>query len=386
LLVLAVALAMVIQAPFLWEDTIAHAALYACWVLLFGVLILTTRIVVNRTLVWAGVCLLVFDAFCVLGQLLLARPYLSSTLFRAANLAMMLFIIGFLLSRRLSRDAMIPAALTYVVLAVVLVIYVYWRYFLTVTGPLDTLYNYSGKNSLGVIAVSAAIILLSLARYVRSYRAPAYVVSAFFLWSVFLLQNRASLVALVVMLAWAIARQGRRAVIVALVIVAVLILLISQVPEAVGYLRSELVLGRLENEGLNGWSSGRVALAEAGWRTFLGSPLVGVGEFYVENFQLSALVQFGVVGAIPLAGLVLVTLGSSIIRAGRGDWISSAVPYLCLLMLVVSVFEELSPFGPGVRSLFSWLLVGYVSAGSLTDRQGLRDGVSGGSAAEGGGA
>jgi hypothetical protein len=88
-------------------------------------------------------------------------------------------------------------------------------------------------------------------------------------------------------------------------------------------------------------------------------PLIGDGKTERESLILTALIQFGLLGGVPIILYSLWPLRKSmqLIKLYKSKHV------FCLFCISVaysvdSIFEQLAPFGPGVRCFFLWLLFG----------------------------
>jgi len=120
-------------------------------------------------------------------------------------------------------------------------------------------------------------------------------------------------------------------------------------------------LGAYQQTGsLSVLSAGRIVLLQDGWSVFLIHPLLGVGNYYTENFQLSSLDNFGIIGGGLLILISMIPVYHFAIKQFfTRDRITYVTSLLGILFLVDSIFEAESPFGPGVRCFILWLLIGY---------------------------
>ena len=108
---------------------------------------------------------------------------------------------------------------------------------------------------------------------------------------------------------------------------------------------------------LNELTSGRVDIITSFPRSISGSWLTGIGPTYIDCFPLSAILQFGIVGGIITILISLQPFFKSFKRRGA----SNGWNLLFLIAIGYSVnglFEGLTPFGPGVKCYYMWLLFG----------------------------
>lgn len=103
---------------------------------------------------------------------------------------------------------------------------------------------------------------------------------------------------------------------------------------------------------------------------FFNNPIFGVGlyEEAIDNFFLSTLTYFGIVGFIPVMLIIIFRL-----YYNYKNYVCKCNT-LCLIALVLSLFEFIEmqaeggpPFGPGVATYFFWFICGYNDANVATN-------------------
>lgn len=127
------------------------------------------------------------------------------------------------------------------------------------------------------------------------------------------------------------------------------------------YINQALLLERYAGADLNTLSSGRLSYFARAIQTFLESPIIGVGTWYVDCSYLLILAESGIIGFI-----LIETIWTSVLMQNirYGFFSSDAnkkkdfVIIITSFYLVESIFEGFPPFGPGVSSLGFWLFVG----------------------------
>lgn len=119
----------------------------------------------------------------------------------------------------------------------------------------------------------------------------------------------------------------------------------------------------LLNKGINSFSAGRIYQIKNAWDIFLNNPLFGVGDKYVENFQLSLMIQHGLVVSVPLFVITVVFI-FKFIKSGKykDTLLTKIVFYFIIHGLIISFFEEQAPLGPGTTYFPLWLGLGAVAA------------------------
>lgn len=117
---------------------------------------------------------------------------------------------------------------------------------------------------------------------------------------------------------------------------------------------------------LDAFSSGRLTYWKNAYNIFLQNPIFGIGEFYTDNFYLCALASGGLVfgGFIIIIFIKRIFINIKLFNNLK-DWDIdknyAEVFSLCTFFyIIISFFEGYPPFGPGVASMYFWILCGIV--------------------------
>ena len=88
--------------------------------------------------------------------------------------------------------------------------------------------------------------------------------------------------------------------------------------------------------------------------------ITGTGGIYLESFPLATLMSYGVIGSIPVFVSALLPIVISFSDRGKKELrtVRNLVCSINLLMLINCLFEEQTPFGPGVKCYALWMLFG----------------------------
>ena len=134
-------------------------------------------------------------------------------------------------------------------------------------------------------------------------------------------------------------------------------------PVTYNYINQALFLERYAGADLNTLSSGRLTYFARAIQTFLKSPIIGVGTWYVDCSYLLILAESGIIGFFLIETIWMSVLTQNL----RYGFFSSDtnkkkdfVIIITTFYLVESVLEGFPPFGPGVSALGFWLFVGFL--------------------------
>lgn len=362
-LIVCIVLSVFSQFPGLQGNGAFKAVMLLAWFLLFAGLLLGSRAYLSRTLIGYIALVLTFDCYCMAMDIF-SGSYLSTVHTRNVNISMFIMVIGYLLPQYVDVGKIKKALVVYVAAVTVLMAVVYQHSF-SGTQLMDINgYAYVSKNSLGPILLSAMILIAKL--YETSLRPQAiikYTLLALMGVFITMMMNRASMVGAVLLLLFNLAFMKipfKRKFYAALGIVAASAYVLQNNQIKLYLMQVTGIESFMQSGDLDRLSAGRMSIFDGGLSLFKAHPFFGVGHTYVENFQLSVLVHFGLAGGSILLLLSFIPLYKFAIRNRlHPDKLVQTISLLVLSLTINSLFEEESPFGPGVRSFITWFLVGY---------------------------
>ena len=134
-------------------------------------------------------------------------------------------------------------------------------------------------------------------------------------------------------------------------------------PEMWDFVLENFILGGRDRNDLNDLSSGRADE----WMNFLSdweNPFLGQGRCKRESLILTSLLEFGILGGIPI---MLIAIQPLLFVKKWYKRLRTDVNFLILFSVALSytingIFEQLAPFGPGVKCYFLWFLYGMITS------------------------
>ncbi len=305
------------------------------------------------TVVWIAVLMCLLSAVTGTG-------YTTSSIFTSLLLAAFICMIGLMVGPEFTRDELSLCCRAYAAASVLVGLAVFFQYFwgADISG---TVYVYASKNSFAVIMMTAMVILLYL--FPQRQKIGSVLLS----------------IVTIVFLGYVIILSKCRAIIVTIPLVAAVYIVFSAIPKKrkawfIGLCAGVCVLAW--NEELmhtfvydilfagrgNSWmeaSSGRLEMWLRFWEDMDGKWLFGDGTSFREALILGAYMKYGLLIGTAVLAIAFWPLCTGI-RMYRAT--KSAPAFLLMLVALVytcdSFFEQLAPFGPGVRCFFLWLLLG----------------------------
>jgi len=344
-----------LQLPLLRIASISQVLLYIFWGAALLICVARGSLLVNAELARifsAYACIIVYAL--LLGQIT-SYDYISSPLVRNLSISVYILSVGYFLSLILSREALL-AICKYFALAVLITMpYYYFNYFSTTT-------YFNSKNSLGPIIVFALIIFATLPysanKLVKYFRLFAI---AALTYSVLLSSNRASMVSIAVLLLYGLLMYAKKYKLILFLLIIIIATICVTNIQIYGFLLHITMIDRLGLDP-NSLSRGRTFQLDQAWKIIVANPFWGIGHYYVENFHLSALVQFGVIGSLPIFMYYFITVKTFVLNfrnSFQSVPLNRTIALMALHGVVISLFEEQAPFGPGTSYCILWFLVGF---------------------------
>lgn len=302
-----------------------------------------------------------FGFYYLIGSFM-ESAYLDSDLPYVIFLSVFILIVGLLAGRFLVIENM-ESICTSVILSGIIVgldVFVTYIYGTSLAGRV---YTYDSKNSVSQILLTAWFLILVLKFKAKtSILKKLFYLSSFILLTVTLigLKSRASLIAIPLVFIWLIAHgsldRRLRNVILLVLGVATIYLIIN--PDFGDALINQVMLGGRDANSLSDISSGRSDEWLSFWDDFYASPFMGYGRMKRESIILTALLEFGIIGGGIILLMAFWPIYWSVKFLGRYDKHYLMFSSIAIVYIVNGVFEQLSPFGPGVKCFFLWFLIG----------------------------
>ena len=182
---------------------------------------------------------------------------------------------------------------------------------------------------------------------------------AFELYVILLLRSRATLVSLILAIfAIVFSRNVKKSIKVAIGLIgAIVIVLLLTNSSFNNFIFNNVIFAGRNAANLNELTSGRVDIVGSFPDKIKGYWFTGIGSTYFECFPLSAILQFGLPGGLIIIIISLQPLFASFRRRNESaNW--NLLFLISLGYSVNGLFEGLTPFGPGVKCYFMWLLYG----------------------------
>lgn len=331
------------------------------WGVGFIIVILCNENVVVKSFIRSMLLVIALFAFSGI-QFFTFKTSLLSTLSSCILLSIFILFVSEVLGQKLKKNDLEYIAKCYVIASAIMALDLLF----TTLQNFDlsnVVYAYASKNSAGVILFTGFVLTMIYGFKKKKTLNNALCIGAMgiFFLTILLLKTRAMIVCfpLVLILFIYCSPFGKKTkgIIIFISIMAIILLLNEQVYDIV----INQIIFNNRNHTIKDVSSGR----SSQW-LMLGENLkdnwaIGDGKTEQESLILTALIQYGVFmgGFIILYSLWPLVYSLKTIRNANNKHI------FCLLCVsavyfVDAIFEQLAPFGPGVRCFYLWLLFGVI--------------------------
>ena len=224
-------------------------------------------------------------------------------------------------------------------------------------------YAYNSKNSVSQIILTVIFFLIYLhGRKSRFWNICMKLLIGVLVLELFMLKSRASLLGLaIILVSVLISKEYKKSTkrIVKLLIGIFVLVFIFNEQFRVFFIDSIVLAGR-DSSNLNSISSGRMDMLIDFPKLFEQKPLIGYGRYYVECMPLDALIETGILGGTLFN---IVAIAPIIYAIKSYKCYRQTIDYLLMIVgicyYINGLFEQLAPFGPGVKCYILWLLFGF---------------------------
>lgn len=354
------------QTPTLIDNFQTRIMIIPLWLIFAAICILKNHMLYlgRSRFVWilAGLWTIIY----LVGSLFI-NGYSNSDLPYTIYLSLFILLTGLMAGNNLKNNDMERIFTAYILSGMIVCVdtfltYVYGRSFI------GRVYSYDSKNSVSQILLTVwIIILICKFRVGLETRKKILYAGEFLLLTITLigLKSRASLIAIPVVLMWLILhgkmnKQLRNTIFAILLFVFIFLIFNSRYVEILIY---DVLLGGRDISNLNDISSGRASEWQTFFSDFINKPFLGHGRMKRESLILTSLLKFGLLGGGVILLIACWPLYWSIryFRKKNSDYLIFSS--IAIVYLINGIFEQLAPFGPGVKCYFLWFLLGiYISS------------------------
>ncbi len=349
------------QLPFLWGNGTVSLVYQGLFVFILLYSLIKSRLEITLPYLFITIAVF-FILFLFVASSINDGSYFGSNLLFPILLSGFVLITSFEAGQLLEDESVILSIVySYVISAGVLGIFIFINYFQGVDWLNATGYIYTAKNSTAVIFMTAIVLIYYF--IMPKYKWMAFLSIAIFSTIIFMLKSRATVLMWCIFFVYALCinRTNNYKRFVGVIICVTVALFVIYVPKLNDIFIKNIILNNRTTD-LETLTSGRDAHYKFFNQNFGKVWLIGNGGMYLESFPLANLYSYGIIGGIPVFLLsiyptieILKNKSKSPIKYKR---IVTVIFVLNILLWINGIFEELAPFGPGVKCYMVWMLTG----------------------------
>lgn len=357
--ILVVFLSVLSYSPILLQFNI-NKYMFILWIVAFVALIpFLTKKLVGIIIASLVLLYLPFSIYSISTSLITKINYFENPFFKLVFLSGFIFCLGCLISRIFTKKA-----LDYILLAILLAtliasINIFVVYFNGFSFS-ERIYRYAGKNEIScflLISICACSYLMKKRNLLIQIL--LIVSSAFLFLLMLMLKCRAVIIVVPILLICEIFNTKYKLIYRVIVFFLTLasILVVFCVPQLREIVINDIILGSRNPGDIDDISSGRLSFVVEAFNVYLLSPIIGVGDYYVDFGVLEIMVSFGAIGLVLLLPLLAFPLIVYYKDKSKHPF-KRIFLLLCITFYVNHFFEGYPPFGPGIKTFILWVFVG----------------------------
>lgn len=367
LLFIACFLCVISQLPNLWGNSVISLGYNSLWILIFLIFFkkYNGSLKINKYILFLPI---IFNIFVIVVQLLTGLNYLNSNFFKPVNMCLFISVIGYFLGKYYDNKIIIKIIKSIVSGTIILAISIFFNTFSGVDWQNTTGYLYTAKNSAAMIFL--IVIIMGILYFDNFKKIVILPILIFLSILIIMLKSRATIICLIFILLYIIIFyvKNRQFKFLLLFLFILIALYVIYNPSTYDFFINKIMLNNRGSSNLTVITSGRDEHLEIFKSMFSNYFLIGTGGTYLESFPLAVLISYGIFGGTILIIYAFVPM-YVVLKNMKHYKVNRKLQYLILsiniVMILNSFFEELPPFGPGVKCFTLWLFfgiyVGFVS-------------------------
>jgi len=343
--------------PFLTSYEFINTVTYFLWGVLFLWVVLSGTRIPNSAFVYV-MCVLAFDVYVGVMEIFSLNNYFYSRFVYPVNMCLFLLIIGIGIAKNITKEKLVFYFKSYINSALLLGIIIYFQYFRNFNWVDSMSYLVIQKNGIAMIFLIAIIFCVYIGDNISKIKR-TLLISAFAMM-LLMLKSRAVILGLFLVIIYWFLKLNRKKKILFILLSCFLTFYFVEFTTVPNYLVDNLLFNNRYDMGLDSVSSDRLTHLSIFNENFFDCPILGRGTYYLESFPLAALMSYGIIGSFPLFILSFLPVVSVIKNKEDIGSLKIGEFLIAIWMIYFSngIFEELAPFGPGVKCYILWVLTG----------------------------
>ena len=360
LLAMVVFITNISQMPYLVESSFTRLISIPVWII-FGFICLYKGLVIfNLKVSFSLIISMMILVGILIFSLFTVGDYIAPDIVYCYYLSIFILLIGFWCSLEISSEGLKIIIVAYICSAVIVSLNVYLTYFAKSFDIMSSIYVYGSKNSVSQIIFTALVFsFLVYNPKERIMLIIKWMVVLFLGMMIILLKSRATLLGIAILffitLLFGKSRKNIKISIMIIIIIFTALMFNDNLNNIV--MNGILFAGR-DASNLNSISSGRVEEWIIFPKLISGHELVGLGKYKMESFLLSVIVQYGFIFGMLFIIVSLYPVIWGMKNLSKENSINLSFIVIACSYWVNGIFEQLAPFGPGVKCYMLWLMFG----------------------------
>lgn len=364
LLLIVITLTNLSQLPFFVSQNITQIMVFPIWIFLLIYCILKNNAPqvtgIKKIIIYLALFSILYFFLC-----LVDNSYSRSSLPYSIYIATFVLFVSTCLGKKINQTDLNNIYTIYIISSLILSIAIYSQY---IAGQSieSSIYLYEEKNSISQILLTTLILIFFTKLDNNSFFVKLFYITCaiFVIYELMALKSRASIIGIPITLLFGIYNGNNNNLRkISLIITSGIFILFIIKPNLWQFIIDNVILASRDSVDLNDISSGR----SNEWENFFKDwkfPLMGQGRCKRESIILTSLLEFGIIGGIPI---LLIALQPLIFCIKKYKYLKSNINFIILFVISINycingIFEQLAPFGPGVKCYFLWFLYGIITS------------------------
>lgn len=295
------------------------------------------------------------------------NAYLQSDLPYTIVLATFVLVTGNIVGAQINKADLNLIAKSYIFGSTILALIIYRDYFAQVTDT-SPIYVYAEKNSTAQILITAVILIMTTQLGVKEKKRKwMYLGCLVILTAVILMTKSRATIIFFPFLAWLVLTSGsiskkyKRLMIVGILIIVIVLMRNREFRDS---LLNDILFAGRDSSDMNSLSSGRWKEWQSFFTDWGDGWLFGHGRMKRESLILTAFLEYGVFFGLLILVLAAYPLYFALRKLPKQQPERTLLVCVASCYLINGIFEQLAPFGPGVKCFLLWFLLGILSCSS----------------------
>lgn len=342
-------------------EVIFRPLMYLLWIclLLYLLFIYKFKLSLSHFTIYFIIIYILFTLLCICGSFL-GLDHLNNNYLKILRIPLLVSIIGGLMKNSLSNEEMKSTIHLFILSSLIFAIWIHITYFRSFSDWMSSnIYLFEQKNSAAQIwSMSVLFLVFQVRPETKWQKVIKFIVIFYLILILGLSQCRTALLGIGGALLFVYSKRLKHPYIVFLCILIIcgVLYMIPAIKQTIDHM---FLLDKYSGADINTISSGRLEGISLSLEYFLSSPVLGVGNWYIDCSYISVLTESGVLGFILIESVWFYRIILNVFN--KSKTYKLIIQAATVFYIVESLLEGYPPFGPGVSSFMFWLVsnIGY---------------------------